>query len=281
MSVRPHLSGYCALALMSFPATAFAQDSAAELAAALANPLASMISVPFTFDYNDNLGADEGTRQYSLTMKPVIPVELGGGWNMISRTIIPLVGRETTVSSTPSVAAGTPGVTGFGNITQSLFFSPAPLKLKTNGEDNGMDFVWGIGPIIGLPTASDPSLGTSDWTLGPTGVFLFAGKGLAFGALLAQSWSVGGSQDINSLFFQPFFTFTNNNLWTFGINSESTYDWNTGTLVAPIHFTIQKLVKSQSSTIAYQAGLRYYAEDSPASAKGWGARFQITLLFPK
>lgn len=109
----------------------------------------------------------------------------------------------------------------------------------------------------------------------------FTGHGYSIGTLLAQSWSVGGSEDVNSLFFQPFFSYTNKESWTFGVNTESTYDFNTDTYIAPLNFTVQKLVKSSKQIIAYQGGLKYYAKDSPESAKGWGARFQITLLFPK
>lgn len=135
--------------------------------------------------------------------------------------------------------------------------------------------------MIGIPTHTEDFLGTNDWTLGPTFVFLFAGKGHSAGALLSQSWSVGGDDDINSLLFQPFYSYTTPKAVTYAINTESVYDWNTDDYVAPINLSVQKLVTKGKSRTAYQFGLKYYASDTPASPKGWGLRFQITKLFPK
>jgi hypothetical protein len=75
-------------------ATTAAADQNAELAKKLANPIAALISVPFQLNYNQDIGpADDGTR-WTLNFQPVIPIELNQDWNIISRTILPIVSQN-------------------------------------------------------------------------------------------------------------------------------------------------------------------------------------------
>ncbi|WP_413875632.1 hypothetical protein [Albidovulum sp.] len=101
-------------AVAALPATA--EDSTADLAARLSNPVSSLISVPFQYNHNSGLAGGNGTQDF-INIQPVIPFSIGEDWNVVSRTVIPVVSLD-------GVPAGTGQTSGLGNIVQSFFFSP-------------------------------------------------------------------------------------------------------------------------------------------------------------
>ena len=142
------------LALAALPA--YAQDADA-LAKQLSNPISSLISVPLQFNYDDGIGPTNDGSKAFVNVQPVIPVSISEHWNMISRTIVPIVYQE-------DIFPGAGSQFGTGDTLQSLFFSPkAPT---TSG------WIWGVGPVFYIPTASDDLLGAEKWGAGPTAVVL-------------------------------------------------------------------------------------------------------------
>jgi hypothetical protein len=262
----PLVLAAAAAGLSSLPAAA----DDAELAKQSLNPIAALISLPMQLNYDEKIGPDEGGEKWMLNVQPVIPFSIGADWNLISRTIVPLVRQE-------DVFPGAGVDSGIGDITQSLFFSP---KKPTEG-----GWIWGVGPVLLLPTGSEDRLTADKWGLGPTAVALKQENGWTYGALANHIWSVAGDDDRNDIsatFLQPFLSYTTKTFTSFTVNTESTYNWKSEAWSVPVNFMVTQMLKVGDQPLTLQAGARYWAE-SPENAgpEGWGFRFAVTLLFPK
>lgn len=257
------LGGCCALANV-----AVAQDSSADLAKKLSNPVASMISVPFQFNYDRGYGPEDGNRE-TLNIQPVVPISLNDDWNLISRTIMPVIWQD-------DIAGPSGHQFGLGDITQSLFLSP-----KHPGPGG---LIWGLGPVFLIPTATDDLTGSGKWGAGPTGVALKQEGPWTYGLLANHIWSFAGQDDradVNSTFLQPFLSYTTHDAWTFTLNTESTYDWEGDQWSVPVNVMVGKLVKFDQQPVSFTAGLRYWADAPDNGPEGLGFRFVVTFLFPQ
>lgn len=253
---------------LSLADSAAAQEDAQDLAKNLSNPVAAMISVPFQFNYDEGFGPNDGQKA-TLNIQPVIPISLSNDWTMISRTILPVIWQN-------DIAGPSGEQFGLGDITQSLFFSP-----KNPGPSG---IIWGAGPVFLIPTATDDLLGGGKWGAGPTAVVLKQMGGWTIGALVNHIWSFAGDgdrSDISSTFLQPFVSYTTADAWTFGVNTESTYNWEAEDWSVPINFTIGKLVKFDRQPVSFTAGIRYWAESPDSGPDGLGFRGVVTFLFPE
>jgi hypothetical protein len=135
-----------------------------------------------------------------------------------------------------------------------------------------------------LPTATDELLGGEKWGAGPTAVALKQSGPWTVGALANHIWSFAGDdrrEDVNATFIQPFVSYTTKDAWTFNLNTESTYFWESHEWAAPINFNISKLLKIGKLPIQIGGGVRYWAASTEQGPEGWGARASITFLFPK
>lgn len=264
---RLHLSSL-ALVLGLGIAVTSAQAQDADLAKQLSNPVASLISVPFQWNHDSGYGPNDGDKTV-LNIQPVIPISLNADWNIIARTIIPVVWQD-------DIAGDSGSQSGLGDVLASFFFSPK--------EPGPGGIVWGVGPAFLLPTATDELLGSEKWSLGPTGVVLKQAGPWTYGALANHLWSVAGEDnrsDISSTFLQPFVSYTTDDAWTFVLNSESTYDWKAEEWSVPINMAVSKLTKFGDQPVSLQLGARYWADAPEAGADDWGVRATLTMLYPK
>ena len=256
-----------AAALLLVAAPAGAQgDASAELAKKLQNPVASLISVPIQSNWDFGIGHADAMR-YTLNVQPVIPISLGKSWNLITRTIVPFIHAESPLQGGDSAG-------GIGDIVQSFFLSPA--------EPVG-GWILGAGPVLLYPSASDDALGGEKWGAGPTAVVLRQDSGWTYGVLANHIWSFAGNDDranISATFIQPFVSYTTATFTTFGLNTESSYDWPRQQWTVPINLSVTQLVKLWGQPLSLQLGVRYYAE-RPQGGPDWGLRFAVTLLFPR
>ena len=259
------------LALLCALGVALADD-AADLAKAVQNPVADLISVPFQNNTNFNVGPGEDV-QNVLNIQPVVPFQLNENWNLITRTIIPVI-------SQPAFFPGDSRENGLGDIQASVFLSP---KKPSSG-----GWIWGAGAVAQLDTASDDRLGSGAWGLGPAGVALKISGAWVFGGLINNVWSVStdsGRPDVNLMLIQPFINYNFPNkpgrYLTFAPIITSNWEAASGEKwTVPLGLGIGQVRRFGKQPVNLQASA-YYNVEKPTFGADWQVRLQLQLMFPK
>ncbi len=256
-------------ALQPRVAGAAGDESETELAKKTQNPVSDLISVPFQSNFYFNAGAKEQAI-YVLNVQPVVPIRLTEDWNLITRTIIPIINQ-------PSLFPRMESAFGLGDINPTLFLSPAkPGAL-----------VWGVGPTFTLPTASEDLLGSGKWSAGPAAVALLMQGPWVVGALANQQWSFadsgGGHKHVSQLLIQPFVNYNLPQGWYLTSSPIITANWEAESKnhwTVPVGGGVGKLLKL--GPLPVNVNLAAFANVArPSWAPDWQLRFQIQFLFPK
>lgn len=270
---RAALAGLTAvlmLAGMLHARAAGAAEDDTELAKKTQNPVADLISVPFQSNFNFNTGSKDAT-VFILNVQPVIPIHVTHDWNLITRTIMPIINQPSLFPGPNSISGS---AWGLGDINPSFFLSPA----KAGG------FIWGVGPTFTIPTATDSKLGSGKFSLGPTAVALTIQGPWVFGALINNQWSVAGwgDKDVNQMLLQPFVNFNLPHGWYLTSSPIMTANWEADSgekWTVPVGGGVGKLFKLGKLPIntSLQA---YYNAERPKYASDWQLRFQVQFLLP-
>ncbi len=245
-----------------------AEKGTDDLAKAAQNPVADMISLPLQNNTNFGIGPGNDV-QNVLNIQPVIPLELNESWNLITRTIAPVIYQ-------PELVQGTGSEFGLGDINMSLFLSPAkPGKL-----------IWGVGPVFSFPTANDEVLGTEKWSAGPTAVALTIQGPWVVGALANNLWSYAGKddrEDVNQFLLQYFINYNLPQGWYISSAPIITANWEVDSgnqWTVPFGGGVGKIfmIGKQPMNAQVQA---FYNVEKPENGPDWSMRLQLQFLFPK
>jgi hypothetical protein len=244
-------------------------DNATKLAKETQNPVANLISVPFQNNFNFGAGSKD-KMVWNLNVQPVIPISITEDWNLITRTIMPIINQ-------PALFPGADNAFGLGDINPTVFLSPAkPSK-----------FIWGVGPTMTLPTASTGLLGSGRWSAGPAAVGLLMDGPWVVGALANQQWDFAGWSDkhVNAFLMQPFvnynlahgwylvtapiitanFSASGDNHWTVPVGGGGGKLWRVGKVGLPVNTQLQA----------------FYNAETPEFGPDWQLRAQVQFLFPR
>jgi hypothetical protein len=279
------LSALCWLVGLS--ATALSQEqSAEELAKKTQNPVADLISVPLQNNWNFNAGFHHNKTIYVLNVQPVIPIKLSDEWNLITRVIMPIINQPSLFPTFGGLVPSTTG-TGLGDINPTIFLSPGKPG----------ELIWGIGPTMTLPTATDRDLGSGKWSAGPAGVALTIQGHWVFGALVNNQWSFAGwgEKPVNAMLLQWFVNYNLPDGWYLTTSPIVTADWKADrggdVWTVPLGggvgklFRLGQIVPLEGDPIAklpINTQLAAYGNvHHPKFGPEWQLRFQIQFLFPK
>ncbi len=243
-------------------------EDASDLAQDLTNPVADLLTIPIQMNYDQNIGPAEDGWKLQTNIQPVYPFNLNDDWNLITRTIVPVVSQR-------DLFPGAGSQFGLGDINLSAFFSP---KKPTNG------VIWGVGPVLYFPTATDELLGAEKWGAGPTAIALTMRGRWTLGVLANHLWSFAGKDrrdDINSTLVQPFASYTFPSAWTVSFQSETTYNWEIKEWAVPVNVAVAKLVMMGKLPVSLSGGIGRWLTSPDGAADGWRFRVQANFVLPK
>ena len=266
---KPYLAALIVLGITAFTHPVRADEQGTqELAKAAQNPVANMISLPLQNNINFNVGPGDDV-QNVLNIQPVIPLTLSEDWNLITRTIAPVIYQ-------PEMVPGAGSDFGLGDINLTLFLSPAK-----SGK-----LIWGAGPVFVFPSATENGLGADKWSAGPSVVALTIQGPWVVGALANNVWSFAGDgdrKDVNQFLLQYFINYNMPHGWYVSSAPILTANWEADSgnqWIIPIGGGGGKIFKIGKQPINAQVQ-GFYNLDKPVNGPDWTLRLQLQFLFPK
>jgi hypothetical protein len=243
-----------------------AQEMMEELAKASQNPVADMNSVPFQFNWFTGGGLGDQTMSQTL-IQPVLPLPLSKNWNIVSRTIVPIVNAPAPYGERSK---------GIGDIQEQIFFSNTK-KHKV---------ITGFGPVFSFPTSTNEAWATGQFAVGPAVVALMVTKKWVFGGVANNLWRFAGSDvtaPISLFFVQPFINYNLKRAWAIGTAPSITANWSAASgqeWTVPLGLNVSKVTVVGKQPISIN--IQYYRNVVRPDAAGANQiRMSVSFLFPR
>jgi hypothetical protein len=238
-----------------------------QLAKAVQNPIANLISVPFQNNFNFGYGPNNVV-QYTCNFQPVIPIALSKEWHVITRTILPIM-------NTPSPAPGIRSAFGLGDLNPTAFLSPA----------SSARFIWGVGPSLTFPTATDPLLGNGKFCAGPGLVAVYRPGPWVLGMIGNNQWSYAGwgNKKVNALLMQPLVNYNFKHGWYLNVSPIITANWNAShdnMWTVPIGGGAGKVLRIAKLPVNVRVAAYWNVVTPKDFGADWQLRFEFAFLFP-
>ena len=249
--------------VIAFSSDAYGQDALPtpeSVAQQKLNPLAYGITLPAMLSFGL---LPHGEVQSTLNFQPVIPFRLSDDWRVITRS-------NASIIRNPEPDE----VTGLADSNISLFLTPAKAE----------KWVWGAGPILQFPTATNTALGTGKWCAGPTGALVYASGPWVNGVLASQLWSFAGPGNrapvsLTQIEWQVSYTFSDG--WYVQSAPTISYDWKAPSgqgWTIPVGVDGGKAFAIGSQKMSFQVGV-YYNVKKPSGTPGWSLQTELSWLY--
>ena len=242
--------------------------STSDTSKAVQNPLSSLTMVMLQDTVDFNVGSYVRTTN-TLHLHPMIPTRASANWILSTWIHVPLAYQ-------PDVKTTRSGVVGLGDIQPTFLLSPvATGKL-----------IWGVGPTLLLPTATNSLLRTGKFSVGPAVLVLAQPGKWTIGAMVNNLFSVWGPsnrKDVNLLSLSYFVNYNLRNGWYLTSAPALIADWTQppgGVWTVPFGGGVGRIVKLGPQLVnATVASYVNVIHDSQAAR--WQLFFQLALLYPK
>lgn len=239
-------------------------SNAQKLADKLANPVASLISIPLQNNLNYGIGPHNGIK-YTVNIQPVIPFKLNDDLDLITRYILPIVDQQNITGINKHEF-------GLSDATVTAFFAPKSKKI-----------IYGAGPAFLVPTATDKLLGTEKFGIGPSALIMHQTNGFSLGLIANQIWSVAGNQnraDLSNFYTQIFMSYSYKSGASLGINTEVTQNWKRNTTTISLNPSIGAITKLGSQIVQFSIQPLIPIAGPSEIKPDWGLRAVLAFVFP-
>jgi hypothetical protein len=248
------------------PAAGSPQAAMMELAKASQNPIADMNSIPFQFNWYTGGGLGSQTMSQTL-IQPVLPLPINPKWNVVSRTIVPIMNAPLPDGERAK---------GIADIQEQIFFAPTKKQ----------KIIYGFGPVFSFPTSTNPAWATGQFAIGPAVVALTTQGKWVVGAVANNLWRFAGSDvttPISLFFVQPFINYNLSKGWAFGTAPSITANWSAESgqqWTVPLGMNVSKIAVVGKQPLS--VNLQYYRNVArPDDAGANQIRMSVAFLFPK